>query len=145
MNKYNYLWILILLAGIIGTFFLIKTAYANPLSLPSYAFTNPQIKEGYTFAKLNETELNGLPCNCGCMTSAHGGGRIHTRGLLDCFMKGDVNNGGTWDSHASECSSCYQDALSVKQLLEQGKTKEDIKIILVNKYSTQKISNNTVY
>lgn len=145
MNKYNYLWILILIAGIIGTFFLIKTAYANPLNLPDYAFTNPQIREAYTFAKMNATELDGFPCNCGCMASAHGGGRIHARGLIDCFMSGDINNGGAWDSHASECGSCYQDLLYVKKLLDEGKTKNEIKSILEEKYSTQKISNNTVY
>ncbi len=145
-NHYNYLWIGIIIISIIGTFFIIKTAYANPLDLPNYAFTKPGIKEAYSFAKLESDKLNGLPCNCGCMTDAAGhGGRLHSRGLIDCFMQGDINNGGKWNSHASECGLCYEDALYAKNLYEQEKTKEEIKLILEEKYSTQTISNNTVY
>ena len=146
MNKYNYLWIGILIAGLIGTFLLIKTAYANPFNLPDYAFTNPKVKEAYSFAKLEGDKLNGLPCNCGCATDAvNHGGRLHSRGLLDCFMNGDINNGGKWDAHASECGLCYEDTLYAKDLYAQGKTKEEIKSALEAKYATQKISNDTVY
>ena len=147
-NKYNYLWIGILLASVIGGVLLIKVAYANPLSLPEYALLKPGIKEAYSFAKLEGDKLNDLPCNCGCGTpegaEAHGS-RIHSRGLLDCFTEGDVNNGGKWDQHASECGLCYEDALYAKSLYEQGKTKEEIKTLLESKYATQMISNNTVY
>ena len=143
---YNYLWIVVLLASIIGGILLIKMAYANPLELPDYAFTKPGIKEAYSFAKIDGDKLNVLPCNCGCMTdAADHGGRLHSRGLLDCFMRGDVNNGGSWDAHASECGLCYEDALYAKELYGEGKTKEEIKLALATKYSTQKISNDTVY
>ena len=145
-NQYNYLWIGIILLSILGTILLIKMAYANPLDLPNYAFTKPSIKEAYSFAKIESDKLKGLPCNCGCGSDAlNHGGRLHSRGLLDCFMNGDVNNGGEWDEHASECGLCYEDALYAKQLYEEGKTKEEIKIALEEKYSTQTISDNTVY
>src|SRR3989338_11180303 len=99
-HHYNYLWMGIILLSLFGTFLLIKTAYANPLSLPSYAFTKSSIKEAYSFAKLDSDKLTGLPCNCGCGSDAKGhGGRLHSRGLIDCFMKGDVNNGGEGDGH----------------------------------------------
>ncbi len=145
-HHYNFLWVGILVLSIVGTFLLISTAYANPLNLPTYAFTKPDIKEAYSYAKLDAEKLTGLPCNCGCMNDASShGGRLHSRGLIDCFMQGDVNNGGKWDSHASECGLCYQDALYSKKLYEEGKTKEDIKELLEAKYATQTISNNTVY
>ena len=145
-NKYNYLWSGILLASIIGGIFLIKVAYANPLNLPSYALLKPQIKEAYSFAKLEGDKLQDLPCNCGCMSDASShGGRLHSRGLLDCFIEGDLSNGGKWDSHASECGLCYEDALEAKKLYEQGKTKEEIKEILLEKYSKLKFSEDTVY
>ncbi|MEK6854711.1 MAG: PCYCGC motif-containing (lipo)protein [Nanoarchaeota archaeon] len=145
-NHYNYLWISIFALSIIGIFLVIKLAYANPLDLPNYTFTKPSIKEAYSFAKLNPNSLAGLPCNCGCMLDASNhGGRLHSRGLLDCFMQGDVNNGGQWDSHASECGLCYEDALYAKKLYGEGKTKEDIKSALEAKYATQIISNDTVY
>ncbi|MEK6792942.1 MAG: PCYCGC motif-containing (lipo)protein [Nanoarchaeota archaeon] len=143
---YNYLWISILVISIFGAFLLIKTAYANPLDLPDYAFIKPDIKEAYSFAKLEGDKLTGLPCNCGCMSdAANHGGRLHSRGLIDCFMQGDVNDRGIWDSHASECGLCYQDVLYSKNLYEQGKTKDEIKILLEAKYATQTISTNTVY
>ena len=145
-HHYNYLWIGIFILSIAGTFFVIKLAYANPLDLPNYAFTKPNIKEAYSFAKIEGDKITGLPCNCGCMTdAANHGGRLHSRGLIDCFMQGDVNNRGQWDSHASECGLCYEDALYAKQLYGEGKTKEEIKSALEAKYTTQTISNNTVY
>ena len=145
-HHYNYVWIGIFLISVIGVFLLIKTAYANPLDLPDYAFTKPPIKEAYSFAKLEGDKLDGLPCNCGCMNdAANHGGRLHARGLIDCFMNGDVSNGGVWDSHASECGLCYEDALYAKSLYEEGKTKEEIKNVLEAKYATQTISEDTVY
>jgi len=145
-HHYNYIWIGIFLLSVLGTLFLIKTAYANPLDLPDYAFTKPLIKEAYSFAKLEGDKLTGLHCNCGCMSdAANHGGRLHSRGLIDCFMQGDISDGGKWDSHASECGLCYEDALYAKSLYEEGKTKEEIKLALEAKYATQTISNNTVY
>lgn len=147
-NKYNYLWVGILLASAIGGIFLIKIAYANPLDLPEYALLKPEIKEAYSYAKLNGDKLNDLPCNCGCTTpegaEAHGS-RIHSRGLLDCFMEGNINNGGKWDQHASECGLCYEDALEVKNLYNKGKNKEEIREYLIKKYSKLKFSYDTVY
>ena len=146
MKNYNYLWFGILILSIIGGVILIKTAYANPLNLPDYAMLKPDIKEAYSYAKLNSEMLNGLPCNCGCGEDASShGGRLHSRGLVDCFMNGNVNEGGVWDQHASECGLCYEDALYAKNLYDEGKTKDEIKEILVDKYSKLKISEDTVY
>ena len=145
-HHYNYLWITIFVLSIVGTFFVIKMAYANPIDLPDYAFTKPGIKEAYSFAKLEGDKLNDLPCNCGCMTdSANHGGRLHSRGLIDCFMQGDVNNGGEWDRHASECGLCYEDALLAKKLYSEGDSKEQIKSKLEEKYAKLKFSEDTVY
>ena len=145
-HHYNYIWIGIFVLSIIGALFIIKMAYANPLDLPDYAFTKPSIKEAYSFAKLNSTQLTDLPCNCGCGTDATGhGGRLHARGLIDCFMKGDINKGGSWDAHASECGLCYEDALYAKQLYDQGKTKDEVKEALLAKYATQIISKDNLF
>ena len=62
-KHYNYLWAGIIVLSIIGIFLVIKMAYANPLNLPNYAFTKPEIKEAYTYVKLEEDELTDLPCN----------------------------------------------------------------------------------
>jgi len=145
-NKYNILWVFILTASLLGAFLLVKSAYANSLELPDYAFTKPGIKEAYSYAKLNQVNLEGLPCNCGCMTdAANHGGRLHSRGLIDCFMQGDLNSGGKWDKHASECGLCYEDALLAKSQYDKGKSKYEIVEILKEKYSKQIISNKTVW
>ena len=145
-RHYNFLWIGVLAISIVGMFFLIDVAYANPLDLPAYAFTKPGIEKAYSFAKLEGDKLNGLPCNCGCMSdAANHGGRLHARGLIDCFMNGNVNEGGTWDSHASECGLCYEDALYAKSLYKEGKAKDEITEALYAKYATQTISDDTVY
>ena len=148
MEKSNLIWIVTIIISLIGFLFLFKLAYANPSNLPDYAFTKPKIKEAYEFAKMNQDALNDLPCNCGCMTAegaeAHGG-KVHSRGLIDCFMQGDINNGGKWESHASECGLCYEDALYAKELYSEGESKQEIKIKLEEKYAGQKFSGDTVY
>ncbi len=147
-NHHNFIWVGILTISIVGFFYLFDAAYANPLNLPDYAFTKPEIKEAYTFSKTNYADLVGLPCNCGCGTAegaaAHGS-RIHENGLADCFMQGDVNGGGQWDIHASSCGLCYEDALFAKKLYSEGKNKDEVKLKLEEKYSTQTISSETVY
>ena len=102
----------------------------NPDNLPPYAFINDQAKEAYLYAKNNPDALNGVNCHCGCMETIHDG-RVHSRGLLDCFMKPN----GEFDSHGASCQMCYVDALEVKQLTQQGKTKEEIKKIINLKYA----------
>ncbi len=144
MEKSNFVWIILLIAGIVGAIILFKGAYANPSDLPDYAFTKPAIKDAYTYAKFSPDALNGLPCHCGCATNAMGHGRLHTRGLIDCFMNGDVNKGGSWDSHAANCVGCYEDALYSKSLYEQGKNKDEIKTALIEKYAPKKTENSAI-
>lgn len=146
MNNSNIIWIGLVLISIVGAIFLIKAAYSNPLDLPSYAFKNKEIKESYEFAKFNPVKLEGLPCNCGCMSDADNhNGRLHSRGLLDCFIDGELSQGGAWESHASECGLCYEDALIAKKAYEEGKTKEEIETLLKEKYKTQTFSDKTVW
>lgn len=148
MKSHNFVWVGVTVVSLIGFFYLFGVAYANPSELPDYAFINPEIKEAYLFAKTNYQELVGLPCGCGCGTpegaEAHGS-RIHAKGLADCFTEGDVNEGGKWDSHASSCGLCYEDALLAKKLYSEGNSKEEIKIKLEEKYAKQTFSEETVY
>lgn len=102
----------------------------NPDNLPRYAFISDQVKEAYLYAKNNPEALNGVNCHCGCMETIHEG-RLHSRGLLDCFMKPN----GEFDGHGANCKMCYMDALEVKQLIQEGKTKDEIKKIIDLKYA----------
>jgi hypothetical protein len=93
----------------------------NNNGLPYYATKNTIIAEAYQFAVDNPEALNGINCYCGCMQHLHDG-RLHKRGLLDCFMKED----GSFEQHASDCDMCIKDALKVKSLTAQGIPKEQI-------------------
>src|SRR3989339_1197174 len=77
--------------------------------VPWYAKQDKSTLEAYTFAFESSEDLNGVNCYCGCMQHQHDG-RLHSRGLLDCFTKPD----GSFDRHASQCDMCINDALQVK-------------------------------
>lgn len=106
-----------------------RTSTTGEVSLPKYAKTMPKIEEAYRFAVDNPEALNGVNCYCGCMHHLHDG-RIHKRGLLDCYMKED----GSFDRHASNCDMCINDALDVKKWTEEGVSKEEIKMRIDNRY-----------
>lgn len=122
--------ILIFILLISASFFVFgNSSKENNSSLPSYALINDKITEGYLFATENPDALTGVNCHCGCMKTVHGG-RIHSRGLIDCFKK----ENGEYDSHGAGCSMCINDALEVKRMTKQNMSKEDIKRIIDNKY-----------
>jgi hypothetical protein len=116
------------------------TGYANNLSrLPSYAFASADITEAYLFATEHPDALNGVECHCGCMETPHGG-RIHTRGLIDCYFRED----GTYDTHASNCARCIADTLDVKTLFLKGMSKDAINQTLEAKYESGTVSAPTM-
>lgn len=120
----------LILALLISTTFLIfGNSSRKDAGLPAYASINSEIQEAYLFATENPEALNGVNCHCGCMRMVHDG-RIHSRGLLDCFKK----ENGDYDSHAANCAMCVTDTLEVKRLLTEGKNKEEIIKAIDNKY-----------
>jgi Protein of unknown function with PCYCGC motif len=119
--------IIVMLTGVAALFFLPPGAAKSPdpTGLPAFALGTDRIKEAYEYARDNATELNGEPCYCGCMQMAHNG-RLHKRGLLDCFIKED----GSYEVHGSTCEMCVNDTLLVKSLVAQGKTHDEIKAVI---------------
>ncbi len=101
------------------------------IQLPSYTKASPLISEAYMFAVESPQALDGVNCYCGCMQHLHDG-RIHKRGLLDCYLTED----GKFEPHASACDMCIRDALEVKEMYEQGMNKEEIMQKIDEKYLT---------
>ena len=126
MKTSNIIISVLLIAGIV---FAVYVLLSSNSSLPAYAARHPLIKEAYTFAAETPEGLNGVNCYCGCMQHPHGG-RIHERGLLDCFK----NKDDAFDRHASECDMCIKDALEAKGMLANGKSMEEIKSTIDSKY-----------
>jgi len=106
-----------------------KTGSASS-GLPGYASGNSLVKEAYLYATEKSEELNGVNCYCGCMQHQHGG-RLHSRGLLDCFRT--TSDG--YDQHGSQCGMCIEDALTVKRMNLEGKTKSEAIDYIDSKYA----------
>jgi hypothetical protein len=125
--------VILALAGVTILVFLPHGAQATGgnSTLPAYALTSDRIKEAYIFARDNPEKLDGIRCYCGCMQMAHNG-RIHKRGLLDCFIQDD----GSYDSHGAYCQMCVDDTLQVKSLYAQGMTKTRIQAVIDAKHAT---------
>lgn len=98
--------------------------------LPKYALASRNITEAYLYARDNPDKLGGINCWCSCMQMAHNG-RLHKRGLLDCFIKED----GSYETHGSTCAMCVNDTLQVKSLYAQSKTKDQIREIIDAKHA----------
>jgi len=148
MKVGNAIWATILIISLFGSFFIMTMEPSNPMDLPDYAFRNSQIREAYEFARTNPLDLEGVICSCGCMTEAGAaahGSRVHPRGLRDCFMDGDLDEGGEWDSHASSCGLCYNDALDTKRLWGEGMSKDGINDFLREKNAKLVFSKEVVY
>ncbi|MBI2583355.1 MAG: hypothetical protein HYW25_01690 [Candidatus Aenigmarchaeota archaeon] len=124
-----YIAVVVFAIVVVGAVLAISAAPSEGIRLPYYATSQPMTKEAYMFAVENPEQLNGINCYCGCMQHSHSG-RIHSRGLLDCFMKED----GSFEKHASECDMCLNDALAVKQMSLDGVQKDEIKAAIDDKY-----------
>ena len=121
--------ILVTLIFIAYSAFSLNDSQENDNGLPVYALKDAQTQEAYLFARDNPLALDGVNCHCGCMSTVHNG-RVHRRGLLDCFIQEDRS----YEIHGAQCAMCIIDALQVKQLTNEGKTKEEIKSIIDSKY-----------
>ena len=127
------LGIALIIVAVLTIFILFGSKGSNvqkmPALLPEYALKTPEITEAYLFASQNPDALNGVNCYCGCMKGLTDD-RLHYRGLIDCYT--EIN--GSFDAHASNCSTCINEALRVKTLLSQGKSKDDIKATIDAEY-----------
>ena len=124
--KYKWGITIIILAALIAVPIAIFSKTGG--GLPKYALQTEKIKEAYTFATDSPDALDGINCFCGCMQNLHNG-RLHSKGLHDCFR-----NGKGYEIHGSQCDMCVNGVLDVKTLLGQGKTKDEIKSFIDEKY-----------
>ncbi len=124
--KYGWLVTIGILVALIAIPILLMPK--NTEGLPGYAVQTEKIKEAYLFAKNSPDALDGVNCFCGCMQHLHSG-RIHSKGIHDCFRNGDG-----FEMHGSQCDMCVNTALDVKTMSSQGKTKDEIKLFINEKY-----------
>lgn len=95
-------------------------------SFPSFVYASPQSLAGYQVAAEMPEVLRQIPCYCGC------GPSLEHKDLRDCFY--DDESGG-FDRHAAGCDICGREAVDVKKLHGEGKSIQEIRNIIDERYA----------
>lgn len=104
---------------------------ASNLMYPPYAASLPNtVKVAYDYAVQHSDDLQYIPCFCGC--GQHSG----HMSVHDCFVKYGHLTGGpvAFDDHGANCDMCVNIVLDAKRLLDDGKSLQDVRQFVVNKY-----------
>lgn len=76
-----------------------------------------------------EEILKELKCYCGCMDND----KVHDS-LHRCFIAEKNEDGVKWTDHGAQCGICLSELQDAKRLNEEGKSIEEIKTFIDNKY-----------
>jgi hypothetical protein len=79
----------------------------------------------YRFAESHADLVSRVPCYCGC------GKSLGHHSLSDCFMRPD---GEGYDSHASACTICLDEARDAERLLAEGRDTDSIRTWINEEY-----------
>ncbi|NMO95357.1 PCYCGC motif-containing (lipo)protein [Paenibacillus lemnae] len=84
-----------------------------------------------TYAYVGELEavLKELKCYCGCMDEDS----LHDS-LYRCFIAEKSEDGVKWTDHGAQCGICLSELQDAKRLNDEGKSIEEIKTYIDNKY-----------
>lgn len=127
MRKKIFLAISLIL--IFGGLYSLQFYFQEQEGLPKYAQKSPQVQAAYEYALEKPELLRQIPCYCGCS-------RIGHKNVEDCFVKEFKDNGKiVFDDHGANCGICYFTALDSKALFEQGKSPQEVKNFIDEKYS----------
>lgn len=101
-----------------------SSAAVAPLEL---AAVPEEIAAHYRFAAANADAYRDVPCYCGCeQFLAH-------RDLYDCFVRAD---GAGWEAHASGCGVCIAESAAVRQLVDEGSTRTEIRSAVIEQFGS---------
>jgi hypothetical protein len=104
-----------------------EEAHPLPVTLPPSGFLNKGIANSYRIAKEIPVVLAQQPCLCGCDNTSD-----DHRSLLDCYV----------DDHASTCLVCMKEAVLAEQMIDAGKSAEEVReAILAHEFSDVSIGN----
>lgn len=76
-----------------------------------------------------ENILKEVKCYCGCMDNS----AIHDS-LHRCFIAGQDEKGVKWTDHGAQCGTCLAELEDAKRLKDEGKSLQEIKDFIDNKY-----------
>jgi len=101
-------------------------------SIEGFLTTNqaqPDVAEAYRFALENPQDvLSVVKCYCGCLKNSAG-----HKNNRDCF----INEDKSFDLMGLNCGLCVKTALLSKQMLQEGKTVEEIAKYVDNRWGNK--------
>ena len=87
-------------------------------------------QDAYRFAIANPESLANVPCYCGC-------GYLGHVNNLDCYIVADQESEDiVFDHHALDCRICVDITQDVMRYLDQGRSNDEIYILIEETYST---------
>ncbi|MDN4595246.1 PCYCGC motif-containing (lipo)protein [Polycladomyces subterraneus] len=99
--------------------------------------TVPHVREAYAFAAANADQLQYIPCYCGCGSLGH-------KSVKSCFIAGKKANGQLeYNVHGSGCEICVHVVLDAKKGFEAGKSLQEVRQQIEQKYGPQLSPTNT--
>ena len=135
MKKIYFIVIIIIIVSVIGGIVYIKSQKkivdAGQLldKFLSSNQTSSEVQEAYHFALANpDNILSQMPCYCGCIQRG-----VH-KNNRDCFINEDARGNDYFDKMGLNCGTCIDIALAVKNLYGQGKSAQEIKDVITNKF-----------
>lgn len=129
IKKYKNLYLVMILILIFSGLFILKSHLETKEGLPKYAQRNPEIQAAYEYALEKPELLKQIPCYCGCSRFGH-------KNVEDCFVKKFKEDGRVvFEEHGANCGICYLTVLDSRTLLNEGKTLEEVRGFINEKYS----------
>ena len=131
----------IILVLIFGTLLIFNYYWLNRgedrENLPKYAQRTPRVKAAYEYALEDPELLEHIPCYCNCHRLGH-------KSVEDCFVSKFKEDGKVvFTEHGANCGTCYSIVLDSKELSQEGKTTQEIRDFIDNKYSRYGLPTNT--
>ncbi|MFX3633769.1 MAG: PCYCGC motif-containing (lipo)protein [Candidatus Pristimantibacillus sp.] len=84
--------------------------------------------------------MSHIDCYCGCMTGESDGLEAKHDSLLRCYIAELPDDGVTWTNHSTGCGICKMEMEDVIAFSKQGKTLDEIKAAIDQKYKPKQIS-----
>lgn len=129
-SKVLFLAITLIMGGLLASNYYLQNRGADKDDLPKYARRNFEVQAAYKFALSDPQLLSQIPCYCGCYRLGH-------RNTGDCFIKETKEDGKVvFEEHGANCGMCYSIVLDSKELYEKGKSVQEIRDYIDDKYSS---------
>ncbi len=137
-NKVLYLVfvLLVLITGFLLASYFWRNISKKKGDLPGYALRNSDIKTSYKYAVSDPGLLENIPCYCNCHRLGH-------KNVKDCFIEKKEENKIVFSDHGANCGICYSIVLDAKKMNKRGKSVQEIRSFIDNKYSRYGRGTNT--